>query len=333
MYSLRPLVFLLSVIGLPSAVVAGPAANASTVATADSEAAPDAVPGIKELKEPSAKIVATGRKKAVASTPRRAAPELETFPGDAPDNPQPIPGVERLVFDRAPLRVALAAGRERRVYLPWEAALHLPAEAAGLQAQIIGTTLYLTGQSGQPIVRIIAEGLDGQGMIPLDIQVRDQLAGVPDELEISMSGGRSGQKKSIRRSSADEEDDDDEPAAPDLVQLTRFCAQNLYAPQRLIKPLPGVRAVEVRSMPVGGLYRGASVLTTPIGAWRSAALHVTAVRFTNRGQTPIELDMDLLRGRWVAATPQHHVLARNGDDADTTAVCLISEQPFDASRP
>ena len=86
-------------------------------------------------------------------------------------------------------------------------------------------------------------------------------------------------------------------------------------------------------MPVAGLYRGGAVLTTPVGGWRSATLYVTAVRFTNRSHSPLELDMDMLRGRWVAATPQHHVLAESGSDDDTTAVCLISEQSFDASRP
>lgn len=265
---------------------------------------------------------------------------LETFPpdGQLQQQRQPIQGTERLVYDRSPLRVALAAGRERRIYLPWEAALHLPPEAGGLQAQIVGSTIYLTGQSGQPIVRIIAEGLDGQGMIPLDVQVRDQLAGVPDEMEISVASrgnnGGNGRGKTARRNSAtDDDDDDDEPVAPDLVQLTRYCSQQLYAPQRLVKTLPGVRSIELRHMPVAGLYRGGAVLTTPVGGWRSATLYVTAVRFTNRSHSPLELDMDMLRGRWVAATSQHHVLAESGSDADTTAVCLISEQSFDASRP
>jgi len=120
---------------------------------------------------------------------------------------------------------------------------------------------------------------------------------------------------------------------PDLVQLSRYCAQMLYAPQRLIKPLAGVRQVDVGRMPVAGLYRGGAVITTPIGAWRASTLYVTAVRFTNRTTQPVELDMEQLRGHWVAATPQHWRLLPQGADADTTAVCLISEQAFDAARP
>lgn len=337
MTPMRPIVVMLAIIGMASSHAAEKIAPpAPALAPAELTAmAPDERP-VATTAEPTAKVITTSRKK---QAPKVPVQELETFPpdGQLPQQRQPIQGTERVVYDRSPLRVSLTAGRERRIYLPWEAALHLPPEAGGLQAQIVGSTIYLTGQNGQPIVRIIAEGLDGQGMIPLDVQVRDQLDGVPDEMEISVASrgnGANGRGKTARRSSAsDDDDDDDEPVAPDLVQLTRYCSQQLYAPQRLVKTPPGVRSIETRHMPVAGLYRGGAVITTPIGAWRSATLYVTAVRFTNRSHSPLELDMDMLRGRWVAATPQHHVLAESGNDADTTAVCLISEQSFDSSRP
>lgn len=319
MISLRPIVLILIAVG--SHAIAG-------------EPGPELPPDrLAAVAEPTAKVVSTSRKKGRGE--RNATPVLETFP---PTNDlqagQPVagpaPGIERVVYDRSPLRVVLSAGQERRVYLPWEAALHLPPDAVGLNAQVIGSTLYLTGQNGQSTVRVIAEGLDGQGMIPLDVQVRDQ-AGVPGEMEISIATRNELRAPARRVTMAD--DDEDEPEEPDLVQLTRHCSQQLYAPQRLVKPLLGVRAVDVRGKPVAGLYRTSAVMTTPIGAWRSASRYVTAVRFTNRSQSEVELDMDLLRGRWVAATPQHHVLAPAGSEADTTAVCLISEQPFDAARP
>lgn len=350
MTSIRPIVLLLAAFGATAfaqaadfppppqaaplstpAVVGAPETPQAPVALSDDDHATNAQGAIA----PTAKVVQTSRKKRSTKT-ASPAPVLETFPENVQAQ-QPLPGIERVIYDRAPLRVVLAAGRERRIYLPWEAALHLPPEASELQAQVVGATIYLTGQKGSPIVRIMAEGLDGQGMIPLDVQVRDQIAGVPDEMEISVAtrgrDSRANGRVASRRNRVDDEDDDEEPAAPDLVQLTRYCSQQLYAPQRLIKTPPGVRAVDLRSKPVAGLYRGGAVMTTPIGAWRSSTLFVTAVRFTNRSHAPIELDMDMLRGHWVAATPQHHVLAPAGDDADTTAVCLISEQSFDASRP
>ena len=218
------------------------------------------------------------------------------------------------------------AGRERLVHFPYEVAIHLPAEADGrLAVQVIGTTAYLNARAAGGHVRLVAEGLAGQGMIPVDVVIRSHAPDVPDELEILVAD-----PKPVAAGPTGEADAN---ASPDLVQLSRYCAQMLYAPQRLIEPLAGVREVDVRVMPVAGLYRGGTVLTTPIGAWRSASLYVTAVRFTNRGSAPVELDMDALRGHWLSATPQHWRLLPSGSEADTTAVCLVSDQPFDAARP
>jgi hypothetical protein len=47
---------------------------------------------------------------------------------------------------------------------------------------------------------------------------------------------------------------------------------------------------------------------------------------------PQILDPRDLRGAWLTATFQHHRLLPKGDEADTTAVYLISARPFDVSR-
>lgn len=325
---------------LQGAIGAEPAPSTSSAATAPEVA--DSAP------------VATPSGKARRSARKRATPALETAAPNAglpnppsaaagAEPPPAVPGTERVLFSRAPIKVVLEARRERRLYLPWETALQVPQQADGLlDAQIIGSTLYLTAQPGLGPVRLIAEGLGGEGMIPLDLVVREHAPGVPDELEISLAASSSSKKSGNKHPSSRNDDEkneengddaEDEVSAPDLVQLTRYCSQMLYAPQRLIHTPPGVRSIDVRITPVAGLYRGARVITTPIGAWHSTDLFVTAVRFTNRTADALELDMEQLRGHWVAATPQHYRLGAAGTETDTTAVCLISDQPFDAVRP
>ena len=66
-------------------------------------------------------------------------------------------------------------------------------------------------------------------------------------------------------------------------------------------------------------------------AWRANGLYVTAVKLTNRTDQPQTLDPRDLRGAWLTATFQHHRLLPKGDEADTTAVYLISARPFDVS--
>lgn len=281
-------------------------------------------------------------KPAKTKKPRRApadsagAPSLEgvTLETVTPPAAPSVPGVEHVLFERRPLTAVVEIGRERLVHFPFEVAIHKPEQTDGpLDVQLIGNTAYLNAKTAMAPLRLVAEGLDGQGMIPINVVVRAKAPGVPDDLEIQLASFAKAGSDTGKRSADAGDNEDDEPAPPDLVQLSRYCAQMLYAPQRLIKPLRGVRQVDVRLMPVANLYRGGALITTPIGAWRAGTMYVTAVRFTNRTTQAVELDMDQLRGHWTAATPQHWRLLPQGSEADTTAVCLISEQAFDAARP
>ena len=114
------------------------------------------------------------------------------------------------------------------------------------------------------------------------------------------------------------------------VTLTRFAAQQLYAPARLLKDLPGVVRVPVKRKKVP-LVRGAAVTAEPLVAWRAGDLYLTAVKLTNRTDRALTLDPRTLRGDWLTAAFQHNRLLPKGDESDTTALYLISKRPFAAS--
>ena len=76
---------------------------------------------------------------------------------------------------------------------------------------------------------------------------------------------------------------------------------------------------------------GDAVEATPLMAWRAGTLYLTAVKLRNRSNTAQVLDPRLLRGNWLTATLQHARLLPAGNVADSTAVYLISAQPFAAS--
>ena len=67
------------------------------------------------------------------------------------------------------------------------------------------------------------------------------------------------------------------------------------APRRLTPALPGVFRTPVDERPLD-LVRGESIQATPLIAWRSGNLHVTAVRLRNRGASSVILDPRSLRG-------------------------------------
>lgn len=79
------------------------------------------------------------------------------------------------------------------------------------------------------------------------------------------------------------------------------------------------------------LVRGNHVEAIPVAAWKAGRYYVTAVKVTNRNSKALVLDPRELRGAWLAATFQHNRLLPAGSDADTTAVYLVSDRPFDVT--
>ncbi|WCM90532.1 TIGR03749 family integrating conjugative element protein [Acidovorax sp. NCPPB 3576] len=245
-------------------------------------------------------------------------------------------GVERTVFERAPIAVPLPVGRERLITLPAPAALHVPRDMESVaRLEVIDRTLYATALVPFTTLRIVAELVDSGQQIPMDLVAGESTSAATSELEVFVvePGKASGAAVSVASAAAAgagaKEAEPEQPAA-DMVQLTRYAARMLYAPRRLAYDLPGVRQVEVGTQPVSGLLRGAQVEAAPLGQWRSGNLYVTAVRVTNRARTPLELPLEDIRGRWISATAQHGRIGPAGSDWDTTALYLVCERAFEA---
>lgn len=232
---------------------------------------------------------------------------------------------ERVVFNRRPIKVTLEVGKERMITFPWPIAIHAPeGHESQVAIQTIERTAYVTAHESLSGLRVIAEDMDSGRMIPVDLVASEAIKVVTDDLEIYIN-------RSTETASAERMATGNEPAT-DMVALTRHAARALYAPKRLMTANPSIRPVPVKVAPVPGLYRGYRVQTTPIAAWRSGGLYVTAVRFANQEKTPVVLDMGDIRGAWLAATPQHGRILAAGNEADTTAVYLVCDRPFEACR-
>ncbi len=115
------------------------------------------------------------------------------------------------------------------------------------------------------------------------------------------------------------------------VALTRFAAQQLYAPQRLLTDLPGIRRVPMGAPDLVSLYRHDQVIAKPLGSWQGGGFYVTAVKLSNGGSKRVLLDPRLLRGRFISATFQHNSLGPADSRSETTSVYLITDRPFIAS--
>jgi integrating conjugative element protein (TIGR03749 family) len=231
---------------------------------------------------------------------------------------------ERIEWKKAPIRLELVMGQEQRIEFPAAVKVGMPASVQRLlRTQSVNSTVYLLAHAPFDTSRLMVRELDSGRIYLFDVTATEEGGAsrplqiyVTEDTETDKNGLVQGNESIQRR--------------PGYIPLIRFAAQQLYAPLRLVKDQPGLVRVPVARGPVD-LVRGSTVEATPLVAWRANGLYVTAVKLTNRTDQPQTMDPRDLRGAWLTATFQHHRLLPNGDEADTTAVYLISARPFDVS--
>lgn len=227
---------------------------------------------------------------------------------------------ERVTWRKTPIAIELPVGTERLVHFPGAVKVGVPTQLQGvLRIQSIAGTAYLLAHQPFASTRMIVRGLDDGQVYLLDLSASEKSAGNAP-IEIFMPD----------QPTTDGRETESAPSAPPqygYVVLTRFAAQQLYAPARLLKELPGVVREPVKREPVA-LVRGGAVEAVPLIAWRAGDLYLTAVKLTNRTDRPQTLDPRTLRGSWLTAAFQHNRLHAAGSEADRTVVYLVSARPF-----
>lgn len=231
------------------------------------------------------------------------------------------PPPERIPWQKTPIAVEFPVGLERTIAFPGPVKVGVPTGLERvLRVQSIAGTVYFLASRPFPASRLIVRRLDDPTVYVLDLSAapgREDVAPLvifhPDE---AIEG--------------EEGTSDDDTASYGYVTLTRYAAQQLYAPARLLESLLGVVRLPVKEEPVA-LVRGGAVEAVPLIAWRVNTLHVTAVRLINQSKRSHILDPRTLRGAWLAATFQHNRLLPAGNEADQTVVYLISTRPFAAT--
>lgn len=279
------------------------------------------------------KQASAGTKSALAKG--AAKPRLLGALEDSGTNP--TNWTERIQFDRAPVKVSLPVSIERLVTFPNPVALHVPAGSEGvLWTQVMERTAYIRALGPLEGLRVVAEDLVTGQMVPLDFFATESQGPSTRELEIfykSTAAQQSGTGAGKKQPGEDAADgaDGDEPSL-DMVALTRYAAQYMYSPKRLIPSAPGVYPVPIQPTAISGLIRGQRVSAVPMGQWRSGSLYVTAVRVTNLERITLDLDLDQVRGTWIAATPQHRRLLAAGTDWDSTTLYLVCSGSFETCK-
>lgn len=244
--------------------------------------------------------------------------------------------VEILRWERMPLAVPLKVGQERIVFIDRNVRVGVPAGIGErLRVQSAGGAVYLRASEPIEPTRLQLQDADTGALILLDIAAEPAKDGEAELEPVRIVEGNS----TPARYDDQPGDTDEAPAraqdqagaraarreTPVPVVLTRFAAQNLYAPLRTVEPLPGVMRVNLRrDLALGTLMPTQPVHAVALASWRLEDQWVTAVRLTNNSSGWITLDPRILQGDFLTATFQHEALGPRGAPEDTTVLYLVT---------
>ncbi len=236
-----------------------------------------------------------------------------------------VHATELLRWERLPLAVPLVVGQERIVFVERNVRVGVPASVSSrLRVQSAAGAIYLLANEPIEPTRLQLQDADTGTVILLDIAAEPEQEGQPPLEAVRI----------IEAASSDTQTDADDGSAtatppmratPQPAILTRYAAQNLYAPLRTVEPVPGVtRATLRRDLPLDSLLPTLPVQAQALAAWRLDDLWVSAVRLRNSASQWLDLDPRALHGQFLTATFQHSTLGPSGTPDDTTVVYLVT---------
>lgn len=252
----------------------------------------------------------------------------------------PAQAVELVRWERIPLPVKLHTGQERIVFVEKNVRVGFPPALNNkLRVQSTGGAVYLTAESDFAQTRLQLQDVETGEMVLLDVSAMPGKAAL-EPIRVVYTGEVTQQRthQTVKRqgspapgtdASAPEEPGGQRKAkprytAPLPVLLTRYAAQNLYAPLRTIEPLPGVQSLSP-ALPstLTTLYPSEPLTAKPLAGWRAGEYSVVAVTLRNESGHKVVLDPRRLQGQFVTATFQHQWVDQKGTAEDTTTVYLV----------
>ncbi|WP_101757280.1 TIGR03749 family integrating conjugative element protein [Oceanicoccus sp. KOV_DT_Chl] len=238
---------------------------------------------------------------------------------------------ERVLWEKRPINVQLQIGHERLIHFPDEIRYWLP-DSIKHKVSVLAANgvLYINAKEPFTRSRIRVQGLSNQQIFLLDVMA-GEVDTVGDELiVITQKSVRNLSKESTSHKSTEDW----------RIRLTRYAAQQLYAPERLAGGDSAIKRIALELSTPVPLIRGGLVETMPITSWQGNGLTVTAVKMRNLSMQSLQLGFDQssalpflnlndrLRGDWLTATLQHSDLGLAGSETDTTTLYLVSDQSF-----
>lgn len=245
--------------------------------------------------------------------------------------------VETVKWDRTVIPVDLIVGVEQLIQFPGSATVGLPVELAAddmLRHLFAGDTAYW--KAVQPFeTKRIKVRIDETGeFILFDVSARSVLTPpqTVEPLRVVID---------TLPSSAEAERKEDPPIT--MFDLVRYAAQSEYAPERLVAPLPGVRAIENKvSSELSSLYNHTDRRKVDMFVEQmfvADGWYVTSIRIKNRTAEDVTIEPSRMQhtvhsvvngvsNHFVASAMVYRTIRARGHKLDTTYMYVITDRPF-----
>ncbi|MFG1304668.1 TIGR03749 family integrating conjugative element protein [Xanthobacter autotrophicus] len=241
--------------------------------------------------------------------------------------------LEILRWERLPLAVPLHVDEERVIFIDRNIRVGVPASLGKrLRVQSAAGTIYLRASEPIEPTRLQLQDADTGALILLDIVAEPARPDQPPLEPVRIVEGETTPARygDLKAAGAGDGQNGTPPPrtpreTPAAVVLTRFAAQNLFAPLRTVEPVAGVTRVNLkRNMVLDTLLPTLPVQAAALAAWRVDDLWITAVRLANTSTRRLALDPRELQGDFLTATFQHDTLGPAGSPEDTSVVYLVT---------
>ncbi len=245
---------------------------------------------------------------------------------------------KRIVYTGDPLKITIGVNEERRFTFPDAELIYADINEklineGMITKEVVGKNVYITAIKPFKRTRFVFGDERGKNDIYfVDIQAVQQKVGSQRLIIV---------KGEDRYAVADK----DKEVIPETIikplkntfksptagykTLINFAVREVYAPQRLRGGVKGIYRETINTRPVYHLLRDNQTLVTPVAAWRSGGLHVTALSVINKTNKTLILNPIQKRGNWLATTffPRAQLYSK-GHPQDNTTLFLVSKEPF-----
>ena len=168
--------------------------------------------------------------------------------------------IERIIWDKTPIRLTLPVGHERLVHFPGPVRMGIPAHINPvLRSQSVDGTVYWQAAAPFESVRIQVHEL-GSGQVYLfDLQAKEGTSLAPVQILLPSTVD----PRPVPTANGETPTTQPETQLS-YVALIRFAAQQMYAPSRLLRELPDISRIPLGVSSPIPLLRGAGVQATPL---------------------------------------------------------------------